>query len=144
MHWAENYLGVPWSPTGEGGACFHCWSFTRHVLRQHFGLEVPAVAYSDDVVELARLFRDHPERQRWLEVERPADGDVVLMRRNRVPIHVGIWLSVNRGGVLHCQRGDGVVFMSVADLAVNGWMVHGFYRFNGGGDGTSHSGQQSL
>ena len=141
MHWAETYLGIPWSVTGEGPPggeddgtpdgetwSFHCWAFVRHIQKQHFGRELPAIPNPEDVLAIARGFRDHPERSRWELVTLPAEGDCVLMRQARYPIHVGVWLDVDSGGVLHCSDGVGVTFQGMSSLALNGWRIDGFHR----------------
>jgi len=142
MHWAETYIGIPWSATGEGPArgedggtpdreawSYHCWAFVRHIQKQHFGRALPGIPNPEDVLAIARGFRDHPERQRWKLVKEPAEGDCVLMRQARYPIHVGVWLDVDDGGVLHCSQEAGVAFQTLTSLALNGWSVEGFYRF---------------
>ncbi|TAN71888.1 MAG: DUF87 domain-containing protein [Magnetospirillum sp.] len=50
-----------------------------------------------------------------------------FLRRSRHPIHVGVWLDVDGGGVLHCAEGAGVVFQRSDALALNGWAIEGFY-----------------
>lgn len=74
-------------------------------------------------------FRDHPERQRWVSVVKPAEGDAVLLRQSRHPVHVGVWLAVDGGGVLHAVKDAGVVFQKLPELLLHGWRVEGFYQF---------------
>ena len=85
----------------------------------------------EGVRDIARAFRDHPELDRWKRTERPGDGDGVLMRQSRHPIHVGVWLDVDGGGILHCSRDSGVVFQDELALRQHGWRIEGFYRFQG-------------
>ena len=135
MPWAETYIGIPWSATGEGPETYHCWAFVRHIQKEHFGRTLPAIPNPEDVLAIARGFRDHPERRRWNLVKEPADGDCALMRQARYPIHVGVWLDVdakgNECGILHCSQEAGVAFQSLNSLSLNGWSVEGFYRFTG-------------
>lgn len=147
-HWAESYIGIPWSADGEGPArgedggtpdretwSFHCWAFVCHVQYRHFGRELPAIPNPEDLLSIARGFRNHPERKRWDLVECPKEGDCVLMRQARYPIHVGIWVDVDAKGtecgILHCAQEAGVAFQSLSSLLANGWRVEGFYRFIG-------------
>ncbi|MBC7953280.1 MAG: C40 family peptidase [Rhodospirillaceae bacterium] len=156
-HWASSLIGLPWSAHGgeaaneriaasgggeaaneriaaSGGgvpASFNCWEFVRMVQARHFDRTLPEIVNPDDTLALGRTFRDHPERRRWQAVPAPADGDCVLLRRSRHPIHVGIWLAVDGGGVLHCSQDSGVVFQRADALSLNGWAVAGFYRFAG-------------
>jgi cell wall-associated NlpC family hydrolase len=131
MHWASAYIGLPYSVHGGGPDLFNCWEFVRMVQSRHFGRALPDIANPEDVLVMGRTFRDHPERRRWDKVELPAVGDCVLLRRSRHPIHVGVWLDVNCGGILHCSQESGVVFQRPDALAMNGWAVEGFYRFVG-------------
>ena len=131
MHWASPYIGQPWSKHGQGPETWNCWSFFRDVQLAHFGVETPAVPYADDLLVLARLFRDHQERGHWQPVTAYREGDGVMMRTARYPIHVGVWLEVDGGRVLHCAAGSGVVCQSRRDLAANGWRIDGIYRHRG-------------
>ncbi len=136
MHWAEDLIGRPWVAGGRGPHAFDCWGLVRWCCRERFAIEVPEIPV--DAANLRAVlagFRDHPERQRWRRVERarerPREGDAVLMRQSRHPVHVGIWLAVDGGGVLHAARDIGVVFQGPADLAGHGWRIEGTYRFTG-------------
>lgn len=145
MHWAAEYIGLPWSATGDGPARgeegrspdgetkgFHCWALVRHVQEHRFGRNLPIIPNPEDLLSIARHFRDHPERQRWELVEVPEEGDCVLMRQARYPVHVGVWLDVDGGRVLHVVHDKGVVAQTRDSLAAHGWRIEGFYRFVGG------------
>ena len=135
MHWAANYIGLPWEATAEGPHAFYCWSFMRHVQRLHYDRALPFIKNPEGVRDIARAFRDHPELDRWKRTERPGDGGGVLMRQSRHPIHVGVWLDVDAKGtecgILHCSRDSGVVFQDELALRQHGWRIEGFYRFQG-------------
>ena len=92
---------------------------------------LPAIPNPEDLLAIARSFRDHPERRRWNGSRRPRKGDCVLMRQARYPVHIGIWLDVDGGRVLHAVRDSGVVAQSRDSLAAHGWRIEGFYRFIG-------------
>ncbi len=102
-----------------------CW-------RERFAIEVPEIPV--DAANLRAVlagFRNYPERRRWQLVDRPCEGDAVLMRQSRHPVHVGLWLTVDGGGVLNAARGIGVVFQPPVDLTTHGWRIEGTYRFSG-------------
>ncbi|CAA7620624.1 NlpC/P60 family protein [Magnetospirillum sp. SS-4] len=130
IHWAAATIGLPWSPHGRGPDRFNCWEFVRTVQDRHFGRVLPDIANPEDTLAMGRIFRDHPERRRWVRVMDPVEGDCVLLRRSRHPIHVGVWIDVDDGGVLHCAEESGVVFQRPDALRLNGWAVEGFYRFS--------------
>lgn len=132
MHWAADYLGQPWQAGAQGPAAWDCWAFFRHVQQLHFGVTVPEVDVDAmNLHAVAHAFAGHDERARWAEVTKPQDGDAVLLAHNRYPSHVGVWLAIDGGGVLHCQQGSGVIFTQPARLAHMGWQRVQFFRFRG-------------
>lgn len=51
-----------------------------------------------------------------------------LAAHARHPSHVGVWVDVDGGGVLHCINGAGVVFQPIKALKAGGWGHLEFYR----------------
>lgn len=123
-HWALRYIGDPWI-SGE----HDCWAFVRRVWREQFGLDVAAVDV-DACNRLAcmRAFSGHDERSNWHNVDEPREGDAVLLAQGQHPSHVGVWVDVDGGGVLHCAEGMGVMFQTVSSLKTAGWHCKEFYR----------------
>jgi len=123
-HWAAEYIGQPWV-SGD----YDCWVFFREIQKKHFRVDVPIVDIdSTDLMQVARRFRDDTERGRWRKVGTPQDGDAVLMSHSRFPSHIGVWVDVDGGGVLHCQERTGVVFQKQQDLLLGSWPKLEFYR----------------
>lgn len=121
MNFAD-YIGIPWQAGAQGPDAFDCMSFFGFVQKHHFNIDVPSIIAPDyeNPAVLVALFRHHEERQRWETVAHPFEGCAVLMRK---PMHIGVWLDADGGGVLHCVRGCGVVFTK--DSA---WPTSGFGR----------------
>jgi hypothetical protein len=98
--------------------------------RDHFGRDLPEIPVDAlDLRAVLDAFSGHPERQRWQTVSQPEEGDAVLMRQSRYPVHIGVWLNIDGGGVLHAVRHAGVVFQTLAALDAHGWRIEGYYRF---------------
>lgn len=132
MHWAERYIGLPWVKGAQGPEAFDCWGLVRHVQRVHFGIEIPEIAVdADDLRACIRAFTGHAERARWAAVAAPRPGDGVLLAHARHPVHAGVWLEPDGGGVLHAVRGAGVIYSSPSALRLSGWTRIEFYRFCG-------------
>lgn len=128
-HWAEPYIGRPWESGAQGPDSFDCWGFVRHVQRERFSRELPVIDVDAGRMRaVIQAFSAHPERDHWMQVDLPAEGDCVLMAHARYPSHVGLWVDVDGGGVLHCVRGAGVVFNSLSALRYSGWGRIAFYR----------------
>lgn len=128
-HWAVPLIGKPWRYGARGPDEFDCWGFVRYVQREHYGILMPDVLVPETWPAVRRLLENHVEHQNWVKVDRPADGDIVMMARNRVPAHVGIAVEANSGrGVLHCFEPSGVVYQPFPALRLGGWGGLTYYR----------------
>lgn len=128
-HWAEQYLNLPWESGAQGPDRFNCWGLVRHVQREHFGRELPLIQVDgDDNAAIRRAFMHHPEHARFEMVAVPAHGDIVEMGNTDDVWHVGVWLDIDRGGVLHCLQGAGVIFSQRHHLRLGGWSRTLFWR----------------
>lgn len=121
-HWANELIGKPYEKGACGPEAFDCWGLVRFVLSERYRIEVPVVNVdADDLRAVLSAFKDDPERSNWEEVKQPKEGDVVSMSHNKYISHVGIWLDVDGGGVLHAVKGVGVIFGRMANLKSSGW-----------------------
>ncbi len=120
------YIGIPWCAGAQGPHAFDCFSFFKMLQERHFGISVPEIIAPDvdDAAALVSLFGRHPERARWVQVAAPVAGCAVIIRQ---PLHIGTWLDVDGGGVLHCVRGAGVVFTLDAAWPVSGFGKREFF-----------------
>lgn len=121
-HWATKYIGIPWEQAAQGPYAYDCWGFFRMVQREHFNIVVPLVLAPDynDSTALVNLFSRHEENHHWSAIAVPQDGDAVIIHR---PFHIGVWLDIDGGGVLHCIKGIGVIYTRNAS-----WLLSGFGR----------------
>ena len=124
---AASYIGIPWEAGAQGPKSYDCMAFFRHIQGAHFGIEVPAIIAPDyeDPLALSSLFLEHEERQRWVSISKPEHGCAVMVRR---PMHIGVWLDIDGGGVLHCVRGAGVVFTAGSAWATSGFGRREYFR----------------
>lgn len=113
----------------QGPDSFDCWGLVRFVLLHEYGYNVPPVNINpNNLRDVLSAFHADLAFQAFVEVDKPQDGDVVLMRQAKNPVHAGIWLDVDGGGVLHCCRNSGVVFQDVPSLNATGWFLHSYYQ----------------
>lgn len=113
----NQYIGLPWVAGGRSLSGMDCWGLLRHVQKEHFGVNLPDAP----TVEPYR----HGE---WVQADQPFHGAGVLLRAGHDP-HVGVWLDVDGGGVLHSLRGAGVIFTAAPALRIQGFSKPRFYRF---------------
>ena len=102
--WFHRYLGLPWVSKASGPAAFDCWGLVVWCLREHFDICVDD--HSDVATHDHRGFERAALREinggRWLLIDQPVEGAVVLMSRARLFHHVGLFTA---GGVLHSLDG---------------------------------------
>lgn len=129
----EGLLGRPWHLGAQGPEAFDCWSLFRLVQREVFGREVPMVQLPEDTPRSAvsALLASHPGRSLWRPVARAGHGCGVEMTSVRTPLHVGVWLAVDGGLVLHCAEPAGVTVDRLLALKAQGWRRFRFYEWAG-------------
>lgn len=129
MHWAEAYLGQPWQRGGLGPDAWDCWGFLRHIQKTHYGIILPEVQMDFyNLRTVIHTINRHPERDNWVALARPADGAVALIGYGSNASHVGVYLDIDGGGVLHCQQHAGVIFSRASSLWHLGWKKIEYYR----------------
>lgn len=130
MHWASEYIGIPYVLGARGPDAFDCLGLVLHVQAHHYGrnIDLQVDGYND--ARIARhLLRTHPERLNWRETASPVDGGIVLMSTSGVPYHIGVTIEANNTiGVLHCVEGASTVFQPVRNLTKSGWGRFAYYE----------------
>jgi hypothetical protein len=107
-----------------------CWQMVAEIERDLYGRSLPPlIGPPPNLRDRARHFAAH-EAHGWSEVDRPEDGAVALMHRAGTPremlIHAGVFIAIERAGVLHCDDPCGVVFDSLLELRTRRWMPRWF------------------
>lgn len=123
-HWASELMerGIYWESGGKGPESYDCWSFVRFIWKEYFDISVPEIGVNaNNILNVAKELRDNEERMKWNKVDSPKEGDAVLLAHAKFPTHIGVWIDEDGGGVLHCVKGAGVVFQSIASLENSGW-----------------------
>lgn len=118
---------IPYEAGAQGPGSYDCMGFFRMIQRDHFGIAVPPVLVeeSSDIRVIRDLF-NRGEYGVWHAQKKPVHGDMVIVSR---PLHIGVWLDIDGGGVMHCVRGDiGVIFTKDCAWGVSGFGRREFYR----------------
>jgi hypothetical protein len=118
------YLGLPWI-SGQRD----CWLFFRELQEKFYGRTVPVVDV--DVMNIRDVIHkvETESHEHWTQISKPEDGCAVLMSRARYPVHIGMWVELDGGKVLHCAQGMGVVFQNRQALFFDGWTGITYWRF---------------
>lgn len=122
-------VGSPYRLGAAGPDAFDCYGLARHVQQALFGRDMPAFSMPGTAgrTAIAAAIAAHPERGRWREIDRPADGALVTMARNSCGYHLGVWLDEDGGLILHALEAVGVVADTVPMLEAVGWRRFRFH-----------------
>lgn len=119
--WAMAYVGLPYI-MGVG----ECGHRAALVWRERFGFEVEAPPAHGDMTAAQRHIRAELAKPDWHPVQRPQEGDAVVMWKGDLLAHVGVWVAP--GHVLHCTRAAGMILTPEGDLPGQGFRVYGYFR----------------
>lgn len=129
MNWANKYIGIPYEKGGQTLDAFDCWGLFHFIQKEHFNLDLPFIDVdAGNILQVAKELKNNEEKQNWQQIKMPKNGCAVLMAHARYPSHVGIWLDIDAGGVLHCVKGIGVIFSTLTALKLAGWGRIEFYE----------------
>ncbi len=127
--YTKRVIGKPWEKGALGPDAFFCWGLVRDTQQALFGRELPIVNVEPtSAIQVARALKGHEMLSLWPAQDDLRHGDVVTMRSHDSPGHVGTFLDVDRGGILHCVEGAGVRFDGWTFLRAAGWHSFVFHR----------------
>jgi len=127
-HWAKSYIGKPWARMARGPDSFDCWGLVYDVYKTHYNIELPQNLIDPIHVKAYAMAinegKDHPD---WIEKDEPKEGYVVPLSKSRLFHHVGIWLDVDEGVILHAHQGSCVVAQSMHSMKAHNWTKFKYY-----------------
>ena len=105
-------MGLPWESGGTGPHAYNCWGLMAEVQRKFYNRKIPLVQVDAmDLGDVLRVVRNGEQQSCWKQVKYPRDGDVAVMGHGSdLGVHVGVWVNVDGGGILHCDQMSGVIF----------------------------------
>ena len=101
----RNYMRCEFQHGAYGPNDFDCYGLVWHVNKHHNNLDLPR--FDDIGYQMERInnaITGQTSGDDWLEVQTPEDFDVVVLRRAGEAYHVGVWLNVDGGKVLHAME----------------------------------------
>lgn len=116
-------LGRPYRLGCAGPDAFDCYGLTRYLQMTLFGRSMPEFKMPGfgGRIAIASAIAVHPERQCWGEIAAARDGCIVTMARQNAGYHMGTWLAMDGGVIVHTIERCGVVTDTPATLEAIGW-----------------------
>lgn len=119
-------VGTPYGEDSFGPTSFNCWGLLHYVQRHYFYVSMP-VAPMGDADACVQMFVEHMHSGKWTPIATPVHGSGALLREGTEP-HVGIYLDIDGGGILHAVRGPGVIWTPIHKLKKAGYRTVKYYR----------------
>lgn len=129
--WVGKYIGIPYLFRGRDRATgLDCWGLTRLIMREEYCIALPS--YDTEYQHIRRPGEMHDvvirEKQSWTQVPAGQEvaGDLILLRMQGEPIHVGV--VIGDGRFIHVHSGINATHDSYRTLR---WRdrIGGFYRY---------------
>ena len=114
--WVNSYIGLPWVSGGRVFPEFDCWGLVRDVYRKQLDVELNNYPYNTGELLFVAKEMIADLREDWVELEKPEDLCLVTMATKRAPHHVGIFLSLDGGLVLHSGEHQSACCQTVSQL----------------------------
>lgn len=107
-------IGLPYEDGSFGPDSFNCWGLLFYIQHNYFKVSMP-IAPIGDADGCKAMFESQLESGAWQPLEKPVHGCGALMRDGQSP-HVGIYLDIDAGGILHSMEGVGVIWTPLYQL----------------------------
>ena len=107
----NSLIGKPYRAGAMGPDAFDCYGLARHLQRELWNRDMPLFHMPGEASRytIASAIAAHPERDRWREVQAPEDGAIAVMSRQDCGYHMGVFVALDGGLVVHAMEGVGVV-----------------------------------
>jgi len=101
----SGFVGIPYQPHGRDRAGCDCWGLVRIIYAEAYGIELPAYAgdypCEAERARVAGLVSARSAAPPWSAVDVARRGDLLVLRVNGLPSHVGVALDDRR--MLHAR-----------------------------------------
>lgn len=116
--WWNQYVGLPYKDAGRERSGLDCAGLVCLVYREQYGLDVDVffdTYLSSDLKASEEMLKE--ARKDWHQVDKPQEGDVVLLQMLGIACHVGVVVDVQeepfRASVLNVRRSCNTVIESL-------------------------------
>lgn len=128
-HWAVKYIGLPYCPGGRDKNGVDCWGLLKLIYQDEWNMSLPELPGlpQEDLLKISREILAQI-KVGWTEVSKPRDGCAVAMSQRDALHHVGVWVDVDGGRVLHSPKAP-VVAESIRFLSWKGFKKIQFFVY---------------
>lgn len=122
----NSLIDLPYEKGAFGPDSFNCWGLLYYVQKNYFNTSMP-IAPIGDPEGCRKLYENNMHNGRWAVIQIPEHGCGALLRGGEEP-HVGIYLDLDGGGILHAMEGEGVIWTPLNRLRALNFGRTSYYR----------------
>lgn len=128
MHWVNQYIGKQWKSGACGPDKYDCFGIVKTILERHYKTILPDIHVdTNSLLSIIKAIKSDSAWSEWELIEKPHDGCLVKLYKQVEPDHIGIWLEIDGGGIIHSPNGGSVCFDKPFHLAAMGWKKLEYY-----------------
>lgn len=124
-HWTKKYLKKRWTEE------YNCFSHFCDVQENEYGVDsfdkLTGIENLKGMEDCVRYINEDETFNRfWEKVDHPKDGDAVFFQGGTIDFHVGTFVELDTGGILHCKINRGVMFTrwrTFKQLGIGGFII---------------------
>ena len=136
MAWVNKYLLTKFIHDGRNlDEGIDCWGLVVSVYRERLGIELPDHLLCDNMKEgvykrgLTDVRSIALSDGFWVQKGTPKHYDMVMFTKSKYYTHVGIYLDIDGGCVLHAYYNNGCSVQRVANIRGGEWKNLIYYRY---------------
>lgn len=116
------YLGTPYKIGTQGPEYFDCWGWVRFANKQLWGRDIPWIDMSQQSPgEFIKRGYEYRRQMDWVVMDNPIHSCLVEMSHRLHAHHVGVFLDIDGGQVVHAIQGNGLICDALLTLPACGW-----------------------
>lgn len=125
------YIGLKWASGATGPDEYDCQGLVVHIQEKFYNKKMPDVKIdSDNLFAVVKAITKNEAWEKFEKIEKPEDGCLVKMFASEDPSHIGVYIDIDNGGVIHAIRNQGVIWDSMFVLKKTYAQIE-FWRFTG-------------
>jgi len=130
-HWVAKYIGLPYEEGARGPLAWDCWGIIQLIYTNERGIQLPELPglNAEQLARIHEVIITEAKNPEWTVVKEPTEGCIVGMGNgHQVMHHVGVYVPVDGGKVIHSRPKQNTVAETVRQLSFRGLHVLNFYQ----------------
>ena len=126
----DSVLYKPYEVAARGPDSFDCWGLVHYFYKQALNIDLPTFAGLNIArKELPSMISINLKNGHWVKLDKPENLCIVVMGKNFLRNHIGVFLDDFNGVCLHAAEKTGVIGQTIQNLKISNFKTIEFYRW---------------